>query len=339
VDQINIVIPQDLVTRGCYVPVTVKVGNMVSNTASIAIAEEGSVCLHPFRLPLQDLTALDEGKSLPFSTFTVESTVRGPGDDGRYSRQEYATARFATFYSSAVADAAGFTIPDEMLPFGCLSYDGSGASPIRDLDAGEKITFAGPAGKILDLLPSYVRGYYLSDQSPSAQQVSSTQPPQRDFEPGLRRIVVPGGEDVPAFEDSVILPAEIRWSNQEAWRTINPRKDNLVTWSGGSSDSVAVVSLSAMYAIGPSLPNVAIPGGTASGGTPVSSVEVNCVAASSEGQVTIPASLLEPFTTLPLLGDARLTITLQPRTPFVLNGPLAGIANYHLAQSLPVRLQ
>jgi len=339
VDQINIVIPQDLITRGCYVPVTVKAGNMVSNTASIAIADEGSVCLHPFHLSLQDLTALDDGKGLPFSTFTVESTVRGPGDDGRYSRQEYATARFATFDSDAIAGAAGFTTPDEVLPFCRLSYDSSIVSPIRYLDAGEKITFAGPAGKILDLLPPYARGYYISDQSPSAQQVSTTQPPQRYFEPGLWRIVVPGGEDVPAFEDSVILPAEIRWNNQEAWRTINPREDNLVTWSGGSSDSVAVVRLSAMYAIGPSRPNVAIPGGIAAGFTPASDVEVNCVAASSEGQVTIPARLLEPFTTLPLLGDARLTITLQPRTLFVLNGPLGGIANYHLAQSLRVRLQ
>ena len=62
IDQILITVPAGV--TGCYVPVVVKIGNIVSNFATMSIAESGSVCSDPTGLTASDLTKTQNGMPL-----------------------------------------------------------------------------------------------------------------------------------------------------------------------------------------------------------------------------------------------------------------------------------
>jgi hypothetical protein len=338
-DQINVLIPDDTPT-GCYVPVIVKAGTRSSNTASISIADRGAICDHPLNLSPDALATLDAGKSIPLSSITFESHVLQSPSDGTYSRQEFGLAQFVNADATSVAQVAGLTTTDEMLPSCRVIYDINLIDFVfgTSLDAGEKIIFTGPAGEELDLLPASFRGRYQSDQNPPDQLVRSSSPPPRYFEPGVWSVHVPGGSGVPLFDTQITLPQGIHWTNRDAWRTIDPRQDQMVAWDsvGMPGDAIVEVTLSTTYAIGPIV----------NGSGSASEVTAICRAATSAGQVTLPAEIIGQIAAVPRFVDlTRVIVTLVPRTPVLLSVPLvqggvlAGAMGYRLSDFMPVHFR
>jgi uncharacterized protein (TIGR03437 family) len=79
VDEIKFRFPEG-VPDDCYIPIVVRVAGRASNQITVAKADRLGSCRHPFGLSAQQLHTLDSGASIPISTFSIRSDVRGKLD-------------------------------------------------------------------------------------------------------------------------------------------------------------------------------------------------------------------------------------------------------------------
>ena len=82
IDQILITVPQGV--TGCYVPVAVKTGNVVSNFTTMSIAASGNVCSDPTAFSVADLGKTQSGAALSkaevsISRIAVTASIPGMG--------------------------------------------------------------------------------------------------------------------------------------------------------------------------------------------------------------------------------------------------------------------
>jgi hypothetical protein len=145
------------------------------------------------------------------------------------------------------------------------------------LDAGASITVTGPGGaKTLlkgrdSVHPTGSAAYYSGSLSPTG-----TLPGY--LEPGTFTVSAAGGKDVGPFTATVDIPAILKWTNMDSVLTVNRAAGQLVTWTGGDPAGTVIIS-------GTSLIN--------SGSiTNLSGATFSCIAKTSDGQFTIPSSVL-----------------------------------------------
>lgn len=333
-DQINFLLPAD-VPLSCYVPAQVNVSGGSSNEFVLPIAAPNTpACSHPFNLDTSALTQLDNGGQIKMGVLLLARLgIFGLGS-GEGAAGLFATVDSSALYQSVqalntfsalappvalgqcaifdrITDAASFTLPS-------LSFPG-----LRELDAGPRLTLAGPGGKTKDLPHQAPVGYF-------------------DLFFGLLQggqwtFSAPGGADIAAFTAPVSIPDPVVWTNGDTLTAgaVSRNQPLTLTWKGGAADQPLSISVTS------SVIDTADP--SRSRGK-----AILCAARTGDGKFTIPADLLSQLPASPstnaqvgtasigLGGGGGATFT----APLTRGGKLdAGLIGYATSDSRLVNFQ
>lgn len=238
VDTVYVRLPAGL--SGCSTPVTMKIGNLVSNTATIPVATSGAACTptNP-NVSQDDVQRLINKGNFTFAsiglnritTFTPGFSFPGlPPTPATTTRSESGSAAFARV--TANVTAAVNSQVDTVSYGACTvsSFTGQTANEfgnlgIEFLDAGPSVNVTGPGGArsmarqnqagFLAYFAEFSEGYLTA---------------------GNYTVSAPGGPGVGAFSTSVSMPPALNWTNRADLTTVNRANGATVTWTGGDPD-------------------------------------------------------------------------------------------------------
>jgi uncharacterized protein (TIGR03437 family) len=297
-DQINFVAPN---ITGCWVPVTLQIGSMASNTITISISPFGGACQDPSMTNLNLATVQANG--LKEGTVTLEQVTThllasgGGFGGGSYldSTEQTALAHFVMYDGPHLMTLRGQGISTygACTEIGFLQASAPDVNPDAGLDAGGALTVAGPDGASNSMLP------------PIASSVGDYAGILNPLTAGTYNIGNgTGGKDVGPFTASLTLPAPIAWTNMNAVTQIDRLAGLTVNWTGGSGD---VIISGTAQELGPSGPVATF----------------TCLARAEDGTFTVPSYVLMalPAAATGVGMAATLTVANQAATTnFTANG-------------------
>ncbi len=276
-DQIVVTLPFSGPT-GCYVPLSVITGNIVSNGVTIPVAASGKTCADP-NDPLTP--AIIQTLSAKATTNVASITLARVSTPGATYTQ--AQGKFQT------TNGFGLTAGNGSVSVGnCLTSVGGGYNPIHTsapLDAGPGIQVTQRTGPLSLTMARKVRADSTDYEADSV--------PQGLFPVAGSDLILessPGGPDVSRFSTAVPLPSNFSWTNSAALNTID-RQGATVTWSGGSGAAYVLVN------------------GSVSSSETHAYASFSCLANASAGQFTIPSYVLMAMP--PNQGDLTLSAVGQ----------------------------
>ncbi len=256
VDQIVFDVPSGI--EGCYTPLTVKIGNIVSNSTYLAISPNGGRCTAGTPFTDADLQKLQGGGTLSIGAISL-SRISSKLSLGPLGTQEIKIdAGSGTFirYNAAQIAASQFAA-EGALPLGsCITFSGSDqATGLPDdpivgttLDAGPKLNVTGPSGT-REILKDATTGSYFATFSTGIPNIPGL--PSIPglpgggagpfLDPGAFTIDNGSGAVVGGFRAQLTIPGNFAWSNEAAVNTLNRASGQEFTWSGAGSDSTVVI--------------------------------------------------------------------------------------------------
>ncbi len=285
-DQVNFQLPQDP-PEGCYVPLAVKVGSVISNFTSLSISRASSACSVVGRIAAADLARVAAGESINIGIVAlgrirvhvvapIVGAIEGNLDTGTGMMQRFAPA---TLFA-ALGLAAGFGLSPygacTVFPFKTLGTIDEVVQP-AGLDAGTALNVNGPLGRKA-LAKATSPGIYtavIGGTLPMLPGIPGGGSNLPDYlEPGSYTIDNGGGgADAGGFSATVQIAPPLVWTNRDAL-TVAPRTQPLtLSWSGGAANQFAVITGLSQ-----------LPGGGGAG--------FNCVEQASKGGFTVPADVL-----------------------------------------------
>jgi len=290
-DQIQFQVPPGI--TGCNIPLAVQIGDgIVSNFVSIAIASSGGACSDPDGISSTDL-----------ASFAVQGFVSsGYINLARTSQADFG---FANFEKSQYANFSLTQLPLQILSFGACSvytYDAAqtglnyyvdsatptvNSAPAVALDAGPVITINGPNGEKLITPIAAGSGNYEAT-------LGSVYPPPLYLSQGSYTIAGEGGKEVGPFTVSVQMPEPLTWTNQSSYfcslsecSVVTRANGATVTWSGADPNGYVIISGSSWSQ------TITIDSGNGAGPGYFGGVAgFNCTARATDGQFTIPPTVL-----------------------------------------------
>ncbi len=304
VDQINVIVPAGV--SGCNVSVVVTAGGVPSNFATIPVATSGRLCSDPGLVPVTPseyqtlLSRSDVGLgAISLTTFT---------NIGGSAGSDTSDSAYATFQEFS-ANQFGYTGFFQQPSIGsCLvRYDVNREPPLpppplisssSPLNAGGQIHVNGPNGSLS--LPRVLgTGSYTEPFGTSPAIVPSTGG-TFTFDNGS------GGTDVGAFTASLSgsLTTPLVWTNRSAITAVERAKGQSITWTGGSPGSYVSIFGYSSFAVG-----------APEGGNTFLYAYFTCSAPVSDGQFTVPATVLESL-------PATISVPLVPNGPLLPSGYL-----------------
>ncbi len=224
-DQINFLLPPSAYL-GCYVPVTIRVRDVASNTVTLSINGDPYACAHPLGLTYSELRTLDEGRSIPFGQLSVSVMHSNNVLSGGGIRLLFTDAN-----ASTIALHSGFQVPPDSL-FGCVA---AGTGAVGSLLGGGlyqsagPFTLSGPRGQELELQPT--------------RFTSLTTLPESFITQGEWRLRAPEGPIFAAFERAFRMPPIIDTINIPPGSTVSGEQNLDVRWNPdvfGANDLVVV---------------------------------------------------------------------------------------------------
>lgn len=283
VDLIRVIAPAGV--TGCYLPVSVVVGGIVSNYTTLAIDPDAGECTPDTTFGGPDLSQLQNGGTLRFGDINL-NRQRSSFDGGQLQVtdvvQDFASATYSQVTIQNVGTYAGI-LPVTKIG-ACTVYQYSGENPDFPtgllptiLDAGPQLGINGPGGpQTIDKIAggTYAKSFsflfptLLTPES-KEQFVFPTY-----YDPGLTTVTAPGGADVQAHMASITVPQDFAWTNKEvAMGAVNRNNSLTVTYQGTGFDFLTVFGFA---------PATLDPGNTVGAG-------FHCVADPAAGSFTIPA--------------------------------------------------
>ncbi|MFN7938799.1 MAG: beta-propeller fold lactonase family protein [Bryobacteraceae bacterium] len=261
-------LPQDVPT-GCYVPIAVRAGGLLSNISSISISADGGACSDPTGFSASDLESANRTGALSSGVIQLDRFTFAGNPESELG------ARFARFnkddllnsFAAATADIgarSGFALP----PLGTCTVTPvtipredldlyPDPTPAQRLNPGATLNVTTPAGNLQLAAPDYFTS------------------PSRNFESGEYSV------ESPNWKASLTLPPPIQWTNRAATTAVNRNEDLTVTWTGGLADKEFVM-----------IAGIAQGGGISGG--------FLCTEKVSAGKFTVPAWI---FSNLPASTD------------------------------------
>jgi uncharacterized protein (TIGR03437 family) len=238
-DQMNFEVPAGV--EGCYVPLAVKVGGVVSNFASMSVSSSGSVCSDPLGVSPSDIQKAQAGSlkvgyvDLNHTAFTMSVmgmnlTVKQETGSADFSRFDFRTL----ITSQGVAGVPSF---GQCLVFPFLGSTPSMNDPVRaeGLEAGN-ISVTNPSGTTKQFTRQS-KGSYTAELS-SGSPLS----PGPDYVvAGNYTLTGTGGSDVGALTARLTVPQALVWTNQASINNISRSQDLRVSWSGGDPQGVVEI--------------------------------------------------------------------------------------------------
>lgn len=223
---------------GCYVPVQVRAGKLVSNTVTIAVSADGSACSDPANTLSQQLT---KGKMALLAgirtTLRMDQRVPSPVDAVIDSllvslRQETGAAfAFNPLFALPPAGACStYTTAGDVFD----STDLPGIAPSgKVLNGGANIDLTGSKGarRVLLNQTSSLRISPLGLNRPGTPIQSNLY-----LEPGDFQVTSAGGPDVPRLRTSFTMPAaSLSWTNRDKVTALDRTQPVSLTWTGAPS--------------------------------------------------------------------------------------------------------
>ena len=205
-DQINFVVPSGI--TGCYVPVAVQLGNVVSNFVTMPIAPAGQPC------PDAVIQTISNHPPPPTGSITLTRTSTTTTTDSG-----------SAFFGVPFLPGNPFPMPTGTCTASALVNE-LALIPIT-LDAGPAITVHGPNG---------------SEQLPNLAYDYSAQFSAGYLDAGAYTISAPGGADVGPFSRDFTVPTPLAWTNQAAVATIDRSSNLALTWTGGDPTSTVQIT-------------------------------------------------------------------------------------------------
>lgn len=286
VDQIAVEVPAGV--TGCYVPIAVQIGDIVSNwvTASIAAPGANRVCSDSNGLSASQLAAIEKVGSGSFGSINLDRTSTTetlPPPIGTGSPETTTTdSGSASFFKYTSTQLVASASPFQITAIGtCFVFDFSAhntafPNPVvsTPLDAGKPLTVKGLNGS--QQLAKIMKGLY--SETLGGGSGANILPLYLDA--GSYTVTGTGGADVGPFTADLTLPPALTWTNESSVDTVTRARGQLITWSGGDPSGTVVVS-------GDSIQLGSDPDGSDSvGGFFI------CTAPDSAGQFTIPVPVL-----------------------------------------------
>jgi uncharacterized protein (TIGR03437 family) len=307
IDQIVFSVPQGV--EGCYVPVVVKVGDVVSNFVTMSVAPNGGVCTDPNGISGTQLESAQRSGTFRNGGITLTRSVSKfsfPGVGSIESKTDNGSAAFQRYTFNELIRAQSVSGGFATSYGSCTVFNSSGSSgtvvdvvkPVQ-LDAGPVINISGPRGaKQL----AKQNGVY------TAQLGGGTNIPgvpggavTPDYlEPGAYTIDNGSGGSGPdavgAFNVKLTIPQLLNWTNMDATETVTRANGVNITWSGGDPNgSVYILGISSSGS------NAAV---------------FVCSERTSAGQFTVPSYVLSalPATAGQNIGILSVNNNTQPVT-------------------------
>jgi uncharacterized protein (TIGR03437 family) len=244
-DQINVVVPEGI--SGCLAPVAMKVNNLVSNSVTIPVAQNGrqctptnsSVSTSDYQRALARGSFTTGGVSLTRTTTITNLNIPGvpslPGVNGTTTLDTTA----ASFVRVSGNLAAAFNAQVEVPTVGsCVVYVFSGQSldlsaglGLQGLDAGS-ISVSGPKGS-KQLTKSTAGGFvaYFDNVTGGGY-----------LDQGTYTATGTGGPGIGAFTAQQPMVPELNWTNQASLSTVDRASGITFNWTGGDPAGLVYIS-------------------------------------------------------------------------------------------------
>jgi uncharacterized protein (TIGR03437 family) len=320
VDQIVFTVPQGV--EGCYLPVSVSAGGVVSNFTSMAVEPAaGAGCSDADGINSADVKTLESSGAVKLGSVNLThiSLSLAPSTPAVFS--DVATGVFGTYSNAQLSASLGLTQSPSV--GGCTVSQFLGLNPLpvdptkpTPLDAGSTLSISGPAGA--QSIASTSTGVYSAVLGgvPLDQILTAKSTPAY-FSAGSYTLT--GGGSGGSFSDSFTIPTDITWTNSSSLSTISRGSGLTVTWSGGSDPNFVTISGTASAASGGLGPNATTPGNA-----------FLCIAPASAGTFTVPSWVLEtlPSTQGEFASSFLLVGTQIPAAKFSASGLDDGYVTY-----------
>ncbi len=297
VNQINLTIP-DSVPNGCWEPLAVVAGGVVSNIATLPINQGGGACVDQQNGLNGNQIAPTGGQTLRTGLVALIQT-NTPNNDGTRmitSSTDAAFEKYTGIYAPAFSISPGGCLVNYETPVPIPSFTG--------LDPGT-ISLTGPNGLSTTLGPQFgIKGAFYSLLSTGAIPDTG----------GTFTFKGSGGADVGSFTSTITFTNPLlTWTNTNVAANIDRSQDLTVTWTGGNPGSY-------VYITGTSedLKTFVVGGYT-------------CLAIADAGHFTVPSYILSA---LPA-GKGGTALQNQVQAPLVASGLDIAIAIGDISFSTP----
>ncbi len=350
IDQIAFRVPAGV--EGCYVPVAVRAGGVVSNFTTIAVASSGKICSDPTKFSIADLQKVQFPGTLTVAEIALarlSPKLSLPGLGTLQGNLDFGDGAFRRFNSLGLLGSNRGSLslsgPAQVPSLGGCSvsayryqdlFDSIGADvddpvPLRGLDAGAALNFTGPRGvKQITRHGESGRFEYHFDDDLLGGGIPGLEPVQPDYlVPGSYTLDNgSGGAEVGAFRATLTIPGDPPvWTNQDAISNISRSQDLTVTWSRGAAGGfVGIIGSAADPRTG-------------------AGAAFTCTARADAGSFTVPAWVLSA---LPASGPSQegvpvgflsLAATLPQPSRFQATGIDVGFFNWVALQIKNVTFQ
>ncbi len=232
-DYILFKLPEDT-PEGCYVPIAVRSGGMVSNVSSISVAAGGGTCSEPTFLSSSDIDAARRAGQLTMGSIVVDhldlSALGLDNEAGAlFGRVDYNSLLNSISPAGAqlgIRQSFGYPTLGT-----CTVTPGAAGRQFLDLPSKPVTTQVLSAGQSLNL--SGPQATVQLSQAPFYQFNSD----EDVFTPGSYTVDNGAGlQPIGPFKASLTMPPPIAWTNRDALITVDRSQDLTVTWTGGVAD-------------------------------------------------------------------------------------------------------
>ncbi len=316
IDQVVFSVPQGV--QGCYLPVAVEAGGVVSNFTSMAVEPSaGAGCSDPDGIDSADikLAASSGSARLGVVDLTHISLALVAGSKATPIVSDTAYGVFGTYSTAQLQDSLGITQSPSIGGCTVSQFQGLNPLPVDPIkpsaqDAGSSLSISGPNGT--QKISGAAAGIYAATVGGvPLDQILTAKATPAYFQAGSYTVTGTGGSSVGSFSAQIAVPTEVTWTNESSITAIDRTKDLNITWSGGSPGQFVTISGTASVTSGGLGPSATSPGNA-----------FLCIANAADGSFTVPSWVLQtlPNTKGQIAASFLLVGTQTPVSKFSASG-------------------